>query len=398
MEMQIPAARVTRPGEAAALRGLLLGTVATLLAAGLVFVYSASAIRAGASGWELRFLVRQCLYLGVGLGGLGVFALLDPRWLRRLWVPVLIGTLLLLALVRVPGIGTEVRSAWRWFRIGPISIQPSEIAKLGLVIAVSAVCARSADRRLPFLRGLVPAGAILLAGCGLVAIEPDIGTAALLGAVLGAVCLVAGARLLHITGLGLAAAVPVAWYGWHRFDYIRDRIAAWREGATLGAGWQPYMSKVALGSGGLTGTGLGEGPAKLYYLPDAHTDFILPIAGQELGLAATLGVVVCFALLVAAGLGVVRRAPDRFTRLLAFGITFTIGLQAAFNMAVVTGSIPPKGISLPFVSYGGSGLCVMLAGVGILLGILRLADRVAAGDASCGSVDADSEGEPDPCA
>ncbi len=395
-----PVAAVRSPEAVASLRGLLLATVATLVAAGLVFVYSASAIRAAAAGWELHFLVRQLLYLGVGLAGLGVFARLDYRRLAKLWVPILAGTLLLLALVRVPGIGTEIRGAWRWFRIGPISVQPSEVAKLGLVIAVAAICARSGEGRLPFLRGLLPAGGVLLAGCGLVAIEPDIGTTALLGAILGSVCLVAGARLLHIALLGLLSVPPVAVYAFQRFDYIRERIDAWLEGSTLGAGWQPYMSKVALGSGGLTGTGLGQGPAKLYYLPDAHTDFILPIAGQELGLVATLGILACFVLLVGAGLWIVRHAPDRFGRLLAFGITVTIGLQAVFNMAVVTGSIPPKGISLPFVSYGGSGLCVSLAGVGILLAILRRTERLSREEdpQAADSGETEREGAYGPCA
>jgi len=370
-ELQTPAA-VDREGLQG-MRAHILGAVFTLLGIGLVLIYSASAIRAGGTGWEMQFIISQACWLVIGLGGLVLTACIDYRRWQQLWPLLLLLCLGLLAAVRVPGVGAPVRGAYRWFRFGAFSVQPSEIAKLGLILVMAALLARVRTRALPFWRGFVPATLVLGAAVGLIAVEPDFGTAALVATVLSSLLLVAGARWWHVAVLVAAGAPPALYYGLTRLAHIRQRWDAWVAGANTGAGWQPFMSKVSLGSGGPTGVGLGAGHAKLYYLPDAHTDFILAIAGQELGLVATLLVVALFAVFVCAGMRLVRQAPDRFGALAAFGITMMIGLQAAFNIAVVTASIPPKGISLPFVSFGGSGLCISLAGVGILLSIIRRA-------------------------
>jgi cell division protein FtsW len=367
-----------------ACRTALVASASTLAAFGLVFVYSASAVRAGEASWELAFLARQASWLLLGVLACGAASLIDYRRLRR-WGPALgLLALGLLAAVLVPGIGHRVRGAYRWIRIGPFNMQPSEAAKLLLVVAAAAWLARAPAGRFSFLRHTLPVGGLLLAAGGLIALEPDMGTAALLVAVLGALLFAAGMPLLH--GLAPAALfVPLAVLAIRlRSDYIQARVVTriedWWLGRTTGTGYQPTMSRMALGSGGAEGMGLGEGTAKLYYLPDAHTDFILAVIGQELGLAGTLAIVALFGILVWSGWRLARVCTEPFGRLLATGIVFSIGLQAAFNIAVVTASIPPKGISLPFVSFGGSGLVVALTGVGLLVSITRFAPRAAEAD------------------
>ncbi len=359
--------------ELISIRSHIIGSVFTLLAIGIVLIYSASAIKAGNAGWELYFMANQAKWLIVGLAGMAIAGFIDYRWLQRLWPAILPVCLGLLAAVRIPGIGSNIRGSYRWFRFSGFNVQPSEIAKIGLVIVIAAILSRARARGFSFWKDFLPSAAIIGTAAGLIAIEPDFGTAALVTAVLTATLLVGGARWWHIGLMVLSVAPPAAFYGLTHFQHITKRVHAWYTGTTSGAGWQPFMSKVALGSGGTTGVGLGQGYAKLYYLPDAHTDFILAIAGQELGLLGTLFIVSLFGILVIAGMRLTRYARDRFGTLLAFGITMMIGLQAAFNIAVVTATIPPKGISLPFVSFGGSGLCVALFGVGLLVSISRRA-------------------------
>ncbi len=354
-----------------AIRTHILGAVFTLAGLGLVFVYSASAIRALGFGWEMFFVHKQVQWLAYGLVALAVASWLDYRWLRRLWLPILGLCLGLLGIVLVPGIGSPRNGAYRWLEIGGYNMQPSELAKLGLIIVVAALLARPGPGRLPFWRGFLPLAALIAVACGLIAVAPDFGTAALVAVVLGAMLLAGGARLWHLALLALALTPPVSYYGLTHFDHIQRRVNAWWIGSTTGTGYHAFMSQVTLGSGGTTGMGLGQGVAKLHYLPEAHTDFIFAILGQELGLAGTLFVVCLFAFLVWEGRRLVTYAPDRFGSLLAFGIVFWLGLQAAFNIAVVTATIPPKGISLPFISFGGSGLCVAFAAVGILVSITR---------------------------
>lgn len=351
------------------IRSRLIAAAATLVGLGLVLVYSASSVRAANGGWEMQYLMNQLRWLVLGCIGYGVIVTLGYHRIRSLWGPILLVTLALLAAVRVPGIGTNVRGAYRWLRFGGFNMQPSELAKLSMVVVVAALLARCDRTKLRFWKDVLPVTAVIGLAAGLIVIEPDFGTAALVAAVLMSILIAAGARLWQIVLLGIFGAPPVVYYGLTRFDHIVNRATAWWTGATDGAGWQPWMSKVALGSGGLTGVGLGRGAAKLYFLPDAHTDFIFAILGQELGLVGTLAVVAIFVFFVAEGMRLVRHAPDRFGALLAFGIVMQIGLQAAFNIAVVTASIPPKGISLPFVSFGGSGLCIALAELGLLVSI-----------------------------
>ncbi|MBN2711902.1 MAG: cell division protein FtsW [Planctomycetes bacterium] len=352
-------------------REQLIGVVATLVAFGVVLVYSASSVRAYHFGWEMKYLANQLQWLAVGVVGFMIASRINYRRLERWWIPAFLLTLSLLVAVRTPGVGTKVRGAYRWLRFGGFNMQPSELAKVGLVIVVAALLARSRDGKLGFWKNVVPVIGVIGIAAGLIVIEPDFGTAALISTVLLGMLIAGGAKFWHIGIMIVAGVPPVVFYGITRFNHINERVAAWLSGSNSGAGWQPWMSKVALGSGGLTGEGLGQGTAKLYYLPDAHTDFIMAIAGQELGLAGTLSIVCLFVYFVYLGFKISSHAQDRFGSLLAFGIVSMIGLQAAFNMAVVTASIPPKGISLPFVSFGGSGLCVALAATGLLVSVTR---------------------------
>lgn len=358
------------------IRNRILAVAFTLIGLGVVLVYSASCVKAGNAGFDLTYLKKQLIWLGIGLVTMSIMSFMNVQWLRRISWLVFILMLALLVAVLVPGIGTRVNGASRWLRFGGYNMQPSEMAKIGMVLVMAGFLAKFDGKCLPFFRGFVPA--VMLTGMvlGLIMLEPDFGTSALIGAVMGSMIVVGGARLSH-TLVALAGTIPPAVYiAITKMDYIASRIQAWHSGEKDGKGYQIWMSKVALGSGGLTGMGLGEGVSKLYYLPEAHTDFIFAIAGQELGLVGTVVIVLLFSILVYEGMRLVKNAPDKFTALVAYGITAVIGLQAVFNIAVVTGSIPPKGISLPFISFGGSGLCVALAMIGTLVSITRIKPEI----------------------
>lgn len=347
--------------------------VSVLVCLGIILVYSASCIRAGRHGADYLFLQKQLLWLLVGACGLFIASRFNFNKLRKFAGPICLIVYGLLGAVLIPGVGSRINGAARWLRFGGYNMQPSEFAKIGMVIAVGAFLASFKSEKLPFFKGFLPAISLVAVACGLIMIEPDFGTAALTGAVLTGMIIVAGARLWHILVLAVFALPPVVFIGLTKFDYIMARINVWLEGEKTGKGYQVWMSKVALGSGGLTGMGLGEGVSKLYYLPEAHTDFIFAIAGQELGLVGTLFILTMFCVFVFEGTRLVRYSPDKFSALCAFGFTAFIGLQAVFNIAVVTASVPPKGISLPFISFGGSGLSSAMVSVGLMLSITRSA-------------------------
>lgn len=354
------------------IRDRLLAVSLTLVGLGVVLVYSASCVKAGNAGFDLTYLKKQLIWLGIGIVTMTVMSLMNIQRLKRFTLPLFLIVLALLAAVLIPGIGTRVNGASRWLRFAGFNMQPSEVAKIVMVLVMASFLARFEGKSLPFFKGFVPACFMTALVLGCIMLEPDFGTSALIGAVMGSMIVVGGAKLWH-TLLALAGTIPPAAYiAITKMDYIASRIQAWQAGEKDGKGYQIWMSKVALGSGGLTGMGLGEGVSKLYYLPEAHTDFILAIAGQELGLIGTVVIVLLFGVLVYEGMRLVKHAPSKFTALVAYGVTAVLGLQAAFNIAVVTASIPPKGISLPFISFGGSGLCVALAMIGALVSITRI--------------------------
>lgn len=355
---------------------LLIVTI-TLALVGLVMVFSASAVVAGNrfqdSGY---FLKRQLAWLTFGFLLLHLASHIDYVWWKRLSIPLLGLMMVLLVMVLIPSLGVAAKGARRWLRLGPISIQPAEMVKLIAVIYLAAYLTKKEDRITLFSNGLLPALIVIGFLSGLVLLEPDLGTVVVMGLVTVGLLFLGGARFSHLLALGLCA-VPVVLVLVLGSSYRRQRLmtflAPWKDASD--AGFQITQSFLAFGSGGPFGVGLGEGKQKLFFLPEAHTDFVLALVGEELGLVGTGAIILLFALFVVRGFQIAARARMPFGRYLGMGITLLIGIQALVNACVVTGLVPTKGLTLPFVSYGGSSLVISLVGVGILLNISR--DRQA---------------------
>ena len=357
---------------------LLLAPVVALVALGLVMLASTGAFSAE-SGSDLYFNVkRQVLWLCVGSGACLFLALTDYHLFEKFRVPLFVATVLLLVACFVPFIGERVNGASRWVSAKAIGLdflrfQPSELAKLCAIVFLAAWYHRrdkeeAAEFGEGFFRPLLLIGLLVL----LIGAEVDLGSAALVVAVSVSIMFVAGVGIRYLTAMagaglaGLGLMIAIIPNRTARFVAFLDL-----EAHKFDIGMQQWRGLLALGSGGAEGMGLGLGRQKMAYLPFAHTDFIFPIIGEELGVYYTLGVVLCFALILAAGYVIALHAPDRFGRLLAFGLTTAIVIQAALNIAVTTGTLPNKGLPLPFVSYGGSNLLFCLASLGIILNIYR---------------------------
>ncbi|MCX7804221.1 MAG: putative lipid II flippase FtsW [Planctomycetota bacterium] len=361
-----------------AVRTDLLWTVAALLAVGVVMVYSASAPMADRRlAWPTYFLERQLLYIMAGSFALVFASAFDYRLYRRWSRPILYTTFALLILVLVPGVGAKINGARRWFNLGFVNFQPSEMAKLALILVMADHLSRPEATEGVFRREALPRMLLIAAPAALVAIEPDIGTAALIVATLLGMWLVSGRSIRYVLAAGVLAAPAAAAVLWLKFEHVRRRLDAFLDPGLdpLGANYQTIQAAIAQGSGGLFGRGLGCSQAKLLFLPEAHNDFILAIIGEELGLIGSLAVLLLFALLIYLGIKAARQAPDLHGALVAFGITLLIALQALINVAVVTRTIPNKGMSLPFISFGGSALVFFMAGVGVLLNVASAGAR-----------------------
>lgn len=346
---------------------ILLGCVAALLVLGMVMLYSASTVQAGS-----HYLVMQLMWCGVGLAaGLGA-ACLPYRWLKHWQIPglVLAGALVLLVLVLFAG--DKINGARRWLHFGAVRFQPSELAKIAVILAL-AWYGEHYPRNLPkFWRGFVGPMALIGAVACAIFLEPDWGTALLITAVGVTMLIVAGTKLRYLLPALLLGAIVLGYAIAHN-PVRRDRVLAFLdpEKHKDGVGYQPWQAMLAFGAGGWQGQGLGDSRQKHGFVPEHHTDFILSVVGEELGAVATLAVVGAFVMLVCCGVFIACNARDAFGQLLAVGITFLIGLQAFINIAVETSSMPNKGISLPFISYGGSNLVIMLLGVGLLVSVAR---------------------------
>jgi len=344
--------------------------VAALLALGLVMLYSSSMTQVGA-----HYLMLQLVWCALGFVLCVAATTLDYQWLKKFAWPIFIVALVLLALVLLPlphGITKKINGAHRWFILPGMRLQPSEFAKLALVILLAWYGDRYQRQMQNWKRGIVFSGMLIALVLGLIFIEPDRGTTILLAAVSGSMLLVAGVRWKHILIPAAAGAAGLAISIWH--DPMRmKRIFSWweLEQHKEGAGYQAYQAMIALGSGGWTGLGLGNGRQKLGFVPEHHTDFIFSIIGEELGLIATMLVVAAFVIVAICGIYIALNSRDNFGCLLALGITLLISLQAAINIGVVTSALPNKGLPLPFISYGGSNLLAMLASVGILFSVAR---------------------------
>ncbi len=346
----------------------LVFCVGALLVLGMVMLYSASMAQDGAG-----LLVSQLKWGALGMIACLGCASLDYQALKRFHIPVILAVVAVLALILVltPQLGKTINGSQRWFKFGG---QPSEFAKVALIVLLAWYGEVNMRRMEDFWRGLAIPGLAVGLFVGLVFLEPDWGTAILLAALGGAMLLLAGVRWLHVLPPILAGVAVVSFMLWEN-PVRRERVMAFLhpEEYKETVGFQTYQAKLALGSGGLTGRGLGNGRQKRGFVPEHHTDFILSVIGEELGLAATLAVVAGFGAIVICGANIARGAPDDFGRLLASGITLLFGLQAFINIGVVTGSLPNKGISLPFISYGGSNLLAMMTCAGLLFAVARTA-------------------------
>lgn len=344
----------------------------TLTAVGIVMVYSSSTEMADTLKRyrdDLYFLKRQAMYAVVGFATMFVMMRFDYKKLRKLAGPALLLCMALLIAVFIPGIGGKAGGASRWLRVG-FNLQPVELAKIALILYMGHSLTKKQDKVKSFKVGVLPY--MIVVGCILVLLllQPDLGSAMTLVAVSAAMLFVAGMRYQHIASL-IAILIPPFILLVATSEYRMKRIAAffdpWKD--PTGKGFQIIQSWIAIGSGGFSGKGLGEGRQKLFYLPEAHTDFILSVIGEELGFIGFFVVVSLFLILIWRGMSTALAAPDDFGRYLAFGITFLLGFEAFFNMGVVLGLVPTKGLALPFISYGGSSLICTLAAIGILLNV-----------------------------
>jgi cell division protein FtsW len=339
-----------------------------LVAFGLVMVYSAtSASAALGNGDPMSFLKRQAVYALAGVVFMTLAARFDYHRLRYLAPPLVLVALVLCAAVLV--LGPAINGARRWFVVGPASFQPSELAKLALCLFAATYLAR---RRPPRTFGEImkPLGALTLLFAGLIVVEPDLGTTITLCGMMLSILLVAGVRVRLLAGaavLAVALGLVAIWIEPYRRARVFSFLDPWSD--AQGAGFQIVQATIGIGSGGFTGAGLGEGVGKVSYLPEAHTDMIFAVIGEELGLVGATLVISAFALLAVAGFRIATRCQDPFGKLLAAGITALVCGQAAINLAAALGIAPLTGIPLPFVSYGGSSLVVLLTGMGVLLNI-----------------------------
>ena len=349
----------------------LFAVALVLLSTGVVMIYSASAIVAADRFRDpYFFLKRQVFWAALGCGALWVALRHDYRKLERFVVPLLAVAVVLLVLVLIPGLGVSVNGSRRWLRLGPLSFQPAELAKLALVVYLAAFLARKREQIDDVWQGLVPPLAVGGVLAGLVLLQPDLGNAVTLLVLTVGLLFLAGARIRWIAMLAIPA-VPLAVIAVLIAPYRLRRVFAfldpWQD--PRGSGFQIIQSWLGFGSGGVFGRGIGESRQKLFYLPEAHTDFIFAIIGEELGLIGATFVVAVFAMLIWRGLRVGLRVGDPFGAYLALGITVLVATQTLLNLGVVTGLLPTKGLPLPFLSFGGSALLVTMAATGVLLNI-----------------------------
>jgi len=354
-------------------QGLLLPVLA-LLAIGIAMVFSASFVVAqNVFGDDTYFLVRHTIWVCIGLVTLMVTSRIDYHIWQRLAVPIYVVSVVLLILVLIPGFSSVTYGASRWLSLGPIlSLQPSELAKLAVVLYLGSWITRVGGDINKFSFGTIPFVIILAVSAGLVLVEPDLGTTIVLIMTAASMFFIAGANVLHAllgTMIGCALLVNLIVNTSYKVDRVRAWMDPWADPS--GIGWHTTQTLIALGSGGIPGLGLGASRQKYFYVPNAHTDTIFAIVGEEIGFIGTALVLGLFLFFTWRGLAIACSARDPLGRALAAGVTLLIGWQAMLNMAVVSNVVPNTGVPLPFLSYGGSSTVVSLAAVGILLSVSR---------------------------
>jgi cell division protein FtsW len=357
---------------------MLLTATLCLLAFGAVMVYSASSplgVLSGRSGTGTSEFVRYLIFGALGLAGMHILSRRGVTLLqRRLVSLLLLVSFALLLLVMVPGFGVEVNGARRWFAAGPIQFQPSELMKLALVLYAARFLAEHPKRMRGFKEAVMPIAVIAAPACLLIVVEPDLGTTLVIAFTMGTLLIAAGISKRHLAILVALAVGGVVVLSIAQ-PYQRARLTSFLHPCSAGmkssSGYQSCQGQIALGSGGLVGVGLGRSVQKAYYLPEAETDFILAVIGEELGVLGIFGVVFLYGMIAYAGLRTARRAKGRYAKLLATGLTSLIICQGLLNIFVVLGLAPLTGVPLPFISYAPTNLCIMLAAVGLLLNIAR---------------------------
>src|SRR5215212_3706460 len=351
---------------------LLLTATFCLLAGGAVMVYSASSARTllQGQGDGTSYLIKYVTYGAVGLVGMYLVSRLNLELVRRYTGALLIASFVLLVLVKVPGVGVRVNVAHRWLGFGPLQFQPSEIMKIALVLHISGVIANRPKiaRSIRTLTGPVigVAGAAVL----LIAMQPDLGTDLVICATVGAMMIAAGLPMRQLglaAGVGASLVMLFAIFEPYRRARLTSFLDPWDHAS--GAGFQAVQGQIAIGSGGLFGHGLGASIQKIFYVPEAHTDFILAVIGEELGLVGILGLLCLYGIIGYAGLQTARKAKGMYAKLLAGGLTSLILCQALLNVYAVLGLAPLTGVPLPFISSGSTSLVVMLGTMGLLLNV-----------------------------
>ena len=351
---------------------ILFLAVLGMLVIGIVMLFSTSAFARDSHGDVYFFMKRQAVWLGVGLSVCTVAALVDYHFWQRTWWIWFGLAIVALSLCFVPHFGMRINGSRRWVGLGPVTFQPSEIAKVAVVFFLAwwfARCEKGAGR---ILQGFVIPFAVVVAVLLLIVMEVDLGTTALIGATMFVIMFVAGTNPVLLGLLSLGGLAGILFVATHMSERMA-RLSAFMDPERFkdDAGLQQMQALIAWGSGGMEGLGLGNGRQKMLYLPYAHTDFIFPMIGEELGLRVSLLVVFLFVVIIVCGMMIALHAKDRAGLLLGCGIVSLLGLQAAVNIGVTTSLLPNKGLPLPFVSYGGSNLAACLFGIGLLLNIYR---------------------------
>ncbi len=367
--------KLPKEGRSGDLWLVLLTVILTVF--GTVMIFSASYYKSiSEAGDPYVYLKRQAIWVIAGFIGMWILSKIDYHIWGRLYKVIPVVCVVLLALLFTP-LGREAGGAVRWIAIGPITIMPGEIAKLGLIIFVAGYFDRYSKRAGDFWRGVVPVVALAAVYAGLIMKQPNMSTAFTVVFIAGGMLLVAGVKWRHLGILAGAAGVAGVGlifmdsegYRFARFTSFLDPFAD-----ALGNGWQVVQSLLAMGTGGLTGLGLGNSIQKNLYLPEPQNDFILAIIGEELGFIGILGLMIVYMVLIWRGCHVAINAADYMGMMMAAGITIMIGIQVVMNIAVVTSSFPPTGIILPFVSYGGNALLIFMGAMGVLLNISKSSD------------------------
>jgi cell division protein FtsW len=352
--------------------GIIISVI-FLPAIGTLMVYSTSSVYALEKfGDASYFLKRHAIYLSIGFGFMIILMKLDYQILKRLVYPAYIIGLIMLGLVLVPGFGKNIGGARRWINLGFGSFQPAEVAKFFLVFYLSYSLMKKRDKMDTFLVGFASHVLIVGAYVILILLEPDFGMSVVLLVMLFGMLFIGGVNTRYIAVSGVISVLFLVWavmsHG-YRMNRIMTFLNPWKD--PLGSGYQAVQSFMAFSLGGTTGTGLGNSTQKLLFLPEAHTDFIFSIIGEELGLIGVISIIIAFGFLMIRGLRVALRSPDLFGCYLVFGCIMLVMLQAGVNMAVAVGLFPTKGLTLPFISYGGTSLISSLGAMGIVLNVSR---------------------------